>query len=145
MQMFAKKKTQLSAHLLAIAAIVLSPAAANAATAGDISPVQVLNTSPVYGDGQSFHTCNVVNVSTATISVVVELINSNGGVLTSETLGIGPGTSRELSFSGGGYTGFARCRFTLNYSATTIRANVATFHSPDGGTTFQTYAFSEAR
>ena len=143
--MFAKKKTQLSAHLLAIAAIVLSPAAANAATAGDISPVQVLNTSPVYGDGQSFHTCNVVNVSTATISVVVELINSNGGVLISKTLSVSAGNSLELTNNGVGYVGFARCRFTLNYSATTIRANVATFHSPDSGTTYQTYALSEAR
>jgi hypothetical protein len=108
--MLHSKKNQLSVRLLAIAAIMLSPAAANAATAGDISAAQVLNTSPVYADSASFHTCNVANVSTATISVAVELINSNGGVLIS-----------------------------------LIRANVATFHSPDSGTTFQTYAFSEAR
>jgi hypothetical protein len=142
MQMFYTKKNLLSAWLLAIAAVVLSPAAADAATAGDISAAQVLNTSPVWGDSQSYHTCNVVNVSTATISVAVELIDQTGAVLLSNTLSLTAGSWGQ-TVSPGTYTGFARCRFTFNYAAANIRANLTTFHMTNG--TFLTYALSEAR
>jgi hypothetical protein len=138
------KKNHLSAQLLSIAAIVLSPAAADASTAGDISVAQVLNTSTLWGDSQSYHSCNVVNVSTATINVTVELISYAGSVLTSGTFTLTAGNGYELNFSGGGFTGFARCRFTTNYPSV-IRANLSTFHTPDSGTTYQTYALSEAR
>jgi hypothetical protein len=125
--MFHSKKNQLSVRLLAIAAILLSPCAANAATAGDISAAQVLNTSPVRGDSQSYHTCNVVNVSTVTISVAAGLINSTGAVLTSHTFSLSAGNFGQVTFNGGGYTGFARCRFTLNYSATNYSCKCGDF------------------
>jgi hypothetical protein len=140
------KKNQLSVRLLAIAAIVLSPVAAHAATAGDISAAQVLNTSPVWSDAQSYPTCNVVNISTATITVTIAVIDQNGNVLNSDTIASMPGVtySIEAFSTSNPYTGYARCRFTTNYASTNIRGNLATMHSVSGGA-FQIYALSEAR
>jgi hypothetical protein len=68
------RKDPLSAPLLAMSALVLAPAAAHASTAGDISPTQVLNTSPLWADSASYHACNVVNISTASILISIELL-----------------------------------------------------------------------
>lgn len=135
-------KKLLAARLLAISAIVLTPSAADAATAGDISAAQVLNTSPLWADSGSFHTCNVVNVSTASINVAVELISATGTQILAQTYSLTAGNSAELA-STGTYSGFARCRFTSNYASATIRVNLAIFHLTNA--TYQTYAVSEAR
>lgn len=147
--MLGAKKTQLSFPLLVMSAIALTPAAGHAATAGDISQSQVLNTSPLWADGLSYHACNVVNITTGAVNVAIELIGAGGTVLAGSTtpVTITAGTSTEISdASGSGTTniGFARCRFTTNSAPGTIRANETIFHSLGGGN-YQTYATSEAR
>jgi hypothetical protein len=140
--MFRTGKNQLSVPLLAMTGLVLAPAAAHAQVAGDISVAQVLNTSPLWADAQSYHACNVVNVTTSPVAVSIELITSAGAVLISAAPTIAAGNSTEVS-KFGGYSGFARCRVTLNDAPGTIRANLTVFHSLGGG--YQTYATSEAR
>jgi hypothetical protein len=141
--MFSTRKILLLVPLSTIAALGLMPAIGNAATAGDISVSQVLNTSPLWADAQSYHACNVVNVSTSPVAISVEIIESNGGALTSSgAITLAAGTSYELAV-GPGYVGFARCRLTLNLPGA-IRANLTVFHSLGSGT-YETYATSEAR
>jgi hypothetical protein len=144
--MFYSNTGQLLARLLAITAIMLSPAAANAATSGDISAAQVINTSPVLADSASYHACNVANVSTATISVAVELISNGGAVLRTATVTLPAGDAIEIANNGQSptYVGLARCRFTTNYAPTTIRANIVSVFQTASGAT-QTFALSEAR
>ena len=134
-----------SVVFLAMSSLVLTPAAAHAATAGDVSTEQVLNTSPLWADGQSYHACNVVNVTTSSVNVLMELISSSGSVLATTTTAVAvpAGTSSELENTSA-YTGFARCRFTINSAPGNIRANLTIFHSL-GSSVFQTYATSEAR
>ena len=137
------QKNRLSAPLLAMtAALVLAPAAGHAATAGDISALSVLNTSPLWADSASYWACNVVNVSTSTFTVTIDLIGSDGSVVTSGAVSLAGGTSTELTGSTTG--GFARCRFSLDLAPTTIRANLTVFHEISSGV-YQTYAISEAR
>jgi hypothetical protein len=142
------RKSQFSIPLLAMAAVVLAPAAAHASTAGDISPSQVLNTSPLWTDILSSYSCNVVNVTTSAVQIFVEIIESSGSVLASSesTINLAAGTSYELNFTAG-YTGFARCRFTSNNPPGTIRANLTILYAYalGGGVFYQTYATSEAR
>jgi hypothetical protein len=140
--MLQSKKNQLSVRLLAIAAIMLSPAAANAATAGDISAAQVLNTSALYIDSGTIVICSAANVSTASISVTITGISDSGSALFSNSFTIPGGQSASVQASPGSV--YARCRFTLNYGPETIRANMMLLHEPDGNT-YQTYAVSEAR
>lgn len=131
--------------LAAMTVIALAPVAANASTAGDISAPQVFNSSPLWADTASYHACNVVNVSTSNLTILIELISSSGTVLrTSGTsaITIDAGTSYELI--GGSYTGFARCRFTTSYGSANFRANLTVFNPLPAGT-YQTYAISEAR
>jgi hypothetical protein len=46
-----------------------------------------LNTSPVYADtNQSYHACNVANVSNPSVSILVEMLNSSGVVIASSAL-----------------------------------------------------------
>jgi hypothetical protein len=145
-QMLTIRKSQLSIPLLAMTAVVLAPAAARAATAGDISIPQVLNTSPLWADSQSYQSCNVVNVSTGSVNISIELIESSGAVLAtsgSTPISLAAGTSIEIS-AGASYVGFARCRFTFNQAPGIIRANLTVFHPLSGGV-YQTYATSEAR
>lgn len=148
--MFREGKSQLSIRTLAMTALVLAPAAAYAATAGDISISQVLNTSPLWADAASYHACNAVNVTTATVKVAVELIGATGNVITgsSTLVAIPAGTSTEISdfntSTGTTNVGFARCRFTLDDAPGTIRGNMTIFHPLSGGN-FQIYATSEAR
>jgi hypothetical protein len=141
------RKSQLSIPLLAMTAVVLAPVAAHAATAGDISIYKVLNTSPLWADAQSYHSCNVVNVSTSGVGIYIEIIESSGTVLVTTgttAITLAAGTSYEISSPAGAYTGFARCRFTLLNAPETLRANMTVFHALTGGV-YQTYATSEAR
>jgi hypothetical protein len=145
--MLRARKNQFLVPMLAMTAFVLVPAAAHAVTAGDISITSVLNTSPLWADSQSYHACNVVNVSTSAVTVAIELISASGGVISASSLAVPAGTSAEVddaSGSGSSTPGFARCRFTLTNAEKTIRANMTIFHSLGAGT-FQTYATSEAR
>lgn len=140
------RKSQLLIPLVAMTAVALAPAAALASTAGDRSPAVILNTSPLWADAQSYHACNVVNVTTLLINVSIEIIESDGAVLASSgstAIGISAGNSTEISV-GASYVGFARCRVTLYNAADTIRANLTVFHSLGSGN-YQTYATSEAR
>jgi hypothetical protein len=143
-QMLTIRKSQLLIPLLAMTAVVSAPAATHASTAGDISTLQVLNTSPLWADAQSYHACNVVNVTTAAIGITVEMIESNGAVLASSaTFSLAAGNSYELAVAPS-YIGFARCRVSFYNAVGTIRANLTIFH-PLGGGVYQTYATSEAR
>lgn len=147
--MLRARKNQFSLPMLAMAALGLASGAARAATAGDIATLQVLNTSPLWADSLSYHACNVVNVTTSAVNVIVELINGAGTIVagSANAISIPAGTTFEISdASGNGTTdvGFARCRFTVNFTPITIRANETIFHSLGGGN-FQTYATSEAR
>ncbi len=140
--MFRIGKNLLTLSLLGMVAIALAPTTGQASTAGDISFLNVLNTSPLWADSASYHACNIVNVSTSTVSVSIELIDSGGGVINSATnVAIAAGTSYELLESSG--NGFARCRFTLQDNPAVIRANLTIFHPISG--VYQTYATSEAR
>ena len=146
--MFGKKNIYFSIPLIAIAALGLARAAGNAATAGDISVAQVLNTSPLYADSGSYHQCNVVNVTTATITVSIELISGSGTVVNAENSTSVPAGSMAAigddSASGSSSPGFGRCRFSTNYGPGVIRANETIFAILPSGN-IQTYAVSEAR
>jgi hypothetical protein len=133
--------------LAAMTVLALAPVAVNASTAGDISAPQVFNTSPLWADTASYHACNIVNVTTSTLTVLIELISASGSVVaTSGTAAVtvNAGTSYELNGVGAGYQGFARCRFTTSYGAASFRANITVFNPLPSGA-FQTYAISEAR
>jgi hypothetical protein len=104
-----------------------------------------LYTSPLYADsGQSYHACNVANVSTALIEVDIEIKNSAGLIIVNApTIFLNPGTSTELQ-TNETYSGFAYCRITLAGEAkSTVRANLAVLHYT--GSFFDTLAISEAR
>jgi hypothetical protein len=139
------KTSQLSAGLFAMGAVMLGTATAQAATPGDSPIAQILNTSPLWADAATYHACMVVNVTGANINVAIELISASGTVIkgSSTPVLISAGTIYELAESSG--TGFARCRFTLNNSADSIRANLTIFHYLGTGSNYQTYATSEAR
>ena len=146
--MLRTRKNQWSVSLSAMTSFLLAPAVAHAVTAGDVSIWQVLNTSPLWADSQSYHACNVVNVTSSTVNVAIELISSNGSVIagSSASVAIAAGTSTEIldaSGSGTSSPGFARCRFIVSGAPGDIRANMTIFHSTGSG--FQTYATSEAR
>ena len=70
----------------AAVALGLTPAAADAATAGDIPLTQVLNTSPLWADSVSYHECIVVNITTGAVTVSGELISSTAPWLTALVL-----------------------------------------------------------
>jgi hypothetical protein len=139
-------RNQLLAALLMLIAVAMAPTASRASTPGDINPAQVLNTSPLWADANSYHACNVVNVSTSAQSISIEIIESGGSVLAtsgSTPIAVPAGTSTEIS-AGTAYVGFARCRVTMYNGTGTIRANLTVFHSNTDGS-YQTYAVSEAR
>lgn len=118
------------------------------ALAGNISNMQVLNTSPLWADsGQSYHACNVVNVLDFPVPIMINLINSSGGVLA--TSGASPtnlavGSSLEIANFAANYTGFARCSFALgNASRNPVRANLSVFHWT--GSYYDTIVADDAR
>jgi len=94
---------------------------------------KVITTAPLWADSPSYHACNVANVSTTDLkSVTVDLINSGGTVLATQTLEpLAAGQSNELN--PGGYSGFARCRFTVVGSTSKIRANITVFRNTSDG------------
>jgi hypothetical protein len=146
--MLAIKRRLLSIPLLALTAAVLAPTAAHALTAGDSSALLVLNTSSLWADTQSYHACNVTNISTSNINLSVQMIDQTGAVLATSgaaAITVAAGTNYELiNATANTYTGFARCRVSLYTGSENIRANMTVFHSL-GGAVYQTYATSEAR
>ncbi|BAP57533.1 hypothetical protein THII_3236 [Thioploca ingrica] len=133
--MISTKKNRFSFAALAVAAITVAP---NVEAA-------VIATSPVWADsGQSYHACNVVNISTATVSVTVELINSVGTVVTGPTtVSLLAGHSIELpGSSSSDPSGFEWCRFTAS-SVTSLRGNISVFRYM--GSYYDTLAMSEAK
>jgi hypothetical protein len=107
--------------------------------------MQILNTSPLWSDsGQSYHACDVANVSASPVLIVIDLINSSGGVLATSgasAINLAVGDSVEIANFSATYTGFARCRFTSSAPGT-VRANLTVFHWT--GTYFDTLANAEA-
>jgi hypothetical protein len=152
--MFRTKERKMSIvsrnHFLVPLATIMTTAialpAAQAATSGDISHTQVMNSSPLWADTKSYHACTVANVTTSAESVSIEIIESDGAVLAtsgSTDITVAAGGSVEIA-AGATYTGFARCRVTTYEGANTLRANLTVFHS-NGDGTYVTYAVSEVR
>lgn len=145
--MFAKSSSRFELGLLFIALGFAVPTAANAIS-GDVvaASLTTLNTSPLWSDsGQSYHACNLVNITTSIIVAKIDLIDSSGNVLaTSGTakVTVNPGQSLETANFAVNYTGFARCRFAVP-NPDYVRANLSVFHSV--GAYFDTLAVSEAR
>jgi hypothetical protein len=129
-------KKELSVSLFAMSALVL-PVTAQAVE---------LNTSPLYADsGQSYHACNVANVSTASVILGISILSSDGVWITgsSGNISLNAGASTEVT-TNKTYTGFAYCRINLPSEAgSTVRANLTVFHYT--GAFFDTLALSEAR
>jgi hypothetical protein len=105
-----------------------------------------LITSPVWADsGQSYHACNVANVTAASATLQVQMLSSTGAVIASSGasfITLAAGNVYELSQST--YSGFAYCRFNLGAEAkASFRANMTVFHYT--GAFYDTIAFSEAR
>ena len=118
------------------------------AFAGNVSKMQVLNTSPLWADsGQSYHACNIVNVSASPVAIMINLINSSGGVLAtsgSSPISFAVGSSLEIANFGASYSGFARCSFAIsNASESPARANLFVFHWT--GAYYDTIANDDAR
>jgi hypothetical protein len=96
-------RKELSVSLLAISAFAL-PAIGHAVE---------LNTSPIYAENsQSYHACNVTNISNSTVTLGIQIVNSSGIVIKSLNTTLNAGTSTELA-TAGNYSGFAYCRFNL--------------------------------
>jgi subtilase family serine protease len=118
------------------------------ALAGNVSKMQVLNTSPLWADsGQSYHACNVVNVSESPVAIIINLINSSGGVFATSgasPIALAVGSSLEIANFAVNYSGFARCSFAIgNASGNPVRANLSVFHST--GAYYDTLANDDAR
>ncbi|MBK8816630.1 MAG: hypothetical protein IPN42_14520 [Methylococcaceae bacterium] len=144
--MLSKTNIKISLVLSAMLGSLITPNLANA-VAGDQTPesTNIMNSSPLYADsGQSYHACNVANITTAALKAKIDLISASGTVLA--TTGATPisliaGTSYEL-IGPSTYTGFARCRVST-VDPENVRANLSVFHYT--GTYFETLAFSELR
>jgi hypothetical protein len=132
---------------LAIAALILTPAVASAVT-GDVGPatLNTLNTGAHWADnGQSYHACNVFNITVNPVAVKVDLIDSAGNFLvpSAAAVTLAPGGFLEVANFAMNYTGFARCRFLVGGNPEYVRANISVFHST--GTFFETLATEIAR
>ena len=135
-----------SGMVVLCAALAAMPGIA-AAVAGDAnaaSTIVPLNTSPLYADnGISYHACNVVNVTQSTQNVKIDLLNGAGTVVaTSGAAPVAVGAGAVYEVSGGGFSGFARCRFS-NVNGDNVRANISVFRWT--GTYYETLSTSEAR
>ena len=128
---------QLSVSIFSLAALVL-PGVAQATT--------ILDTSPLFANnGQSYHACNVANVSSSPVALKVDMLDSSGVVIATSgaaNITLAAGHSTEISHSST-YSGFARCRFTFSVPPGDIRANLSVFHWT--GAFYYTLAMSEAR
>lgn len=118
------------------------------ALAGNVSKMQVLNTSPLWADsGQGYHACNIVNVSDSPVAIMINLINSSGGVLVTSgasPINLAAGSSLEIANFAATYSGFARCSFAVgNASENPVRANLSIFHWT--GAYYDTIAKDDAR
>lgn len=118
------------------------------ALAGNVSKMQVLNTSPLWADsGQGYHACNIVNVSDSPVAIMINLINSSGGVLVTSgasPINLAAGSSLEIANFAATCSGFARCSFAVgNASENPVRANLSIFHWT--GAYYDTIAKDDAR
>jgi hypothetical protein len=137
--MLRARKNQFSVPVLAMTTLLLAPAAAHA---------DILATSPLWADGQSYHACIILNYNVAVpVDIRIELMNTTGGLFGFSDVRLGPFHTAEFNDNNGsGGTsnhGFAWCRFIISSTGAPIRANMTIFHSLSNG--FQTYATSEAR
>jgi hypothetical protein len=132
--MLRSMKKELSISLLAMTAAVL-PAAAQI--------IGGLTTSPLYAEsGQSYHACNIVNVSTGSIDYKAQILSSSGVVLVDSGLSsLNAGASVEVVSRN--YTGFAYCSIYVGNGNGTVRANLTVFHF--AGSFFDSLAVSQAR
>jgi hypothetical protein len=133
--MLGSLRKELSVSLLATAALAL-PAAAHAVD---------LTTSPLYANGsESYHACNVANVSTTTANISIEIVSSSGTVIVGpRNVPINPSNIAEVS-TPENYTGFAYCLFNIgNEAKANFRANLTVFHYT--GSFYDSLALSEAR
>lgn len=126
--------------------VALAVAALGMASNAGAATVTILKTSPVWADStQSYHACNLANVSAATLaSVQVDLVASDGSVITTQTTPVTAGTTMETSLFGG-YSGFAWCRFTISGAKmqNSVRANITVFHYT--GTYYDSLAIQSAQ
>ena len=118
------------------------------ALAGEVSITEVLNTSPLWADsGQTYHACDVVNVSASPVSIMVNLVNSSGAVLVTSgasPINLAVGNSLEIANFAKTYSGFAHCRFEIgNASGNPVRADLTIFHWT--GAYYETVASDDAR
>jgi len=118
------------------------------ALAGEASTTEVLNTSPLWADsGQTYHACNVANVSASPVSIIISLVNSTGGVLVTSgasPINLAVGNSLEIANYAENYSGFAHCRFEIsNGSGNPVRADLTIFHWT--GAYYDTIASDDAR
>lgn len=127
---------------LLVGALLMTPAGAQAA-AGDEGIFKILNTSPLYSDAsKEYPGCVAVNITTSPVNGKIDLLDSAGNVLkTSGETTIAAANIVEVDIFT--YTGFSRCRFTINGGSDALRANATIFFYT--GTYYQTYAISEAR
>ena len=103
-----------------------------------------LYTSPLYADnGGSYHACNIANIYKSPLVVTIQMFGDSSTAIRSlSNYTLQAGSTIELSNAGFGYTGFARCVFTVK-SSSYVRANATVFHY--AGSYFDSIAFSEAR
>ena len=131
--------------VLSMVALGTFSSVASAVTGDQASQTTNINTSMVWADsGTSYHACNVVNVTTSTQNINVDLISSSGTVLATTgatAYALAPGAFLETS-AFGGYSGFARCRIK-GANPANLRANITVFRYT--GTYYESLAVSEAR
>jgi subtilase family serine protease len=117
------------------------------ALAGAVSKMEALNTSPLWADsGQSYHACDVVNISDSPVAIIIDLVNSSGAVLVTtgaSPLNLAVGNSVEIANFAQNYSGYARCRFAATNAPGTIRANLSVYHYT--GAYYDTIAKDDAR
>lgn len=130
-------------NLSVFAGLAFAATAPSTATA-----LTYLYTSPLWTDSPSYHACNVANISTTNVkSVTVDILDPDGTVTSSQVIKpLVAGQSREVANSAS--SGFRRCRFTVDGSATKLRANITVFRqkSTDGsGVYYDVLGFESAR
>jgi hypothetical protein len=129
------KKITKSIHYLAVT-LLASFFPLSAANAANTS----IYTSAVWADHPySYHACNISNLGTGSLTVVITLYAYDGPAIQTSTANILGGQSYEMKIFD---SGFARCQFTYP-STGKVRANISVFHN--AGTYYDTLAFDSAK
>jgi len=142
----AKMSITILSILSILGAVSIAPtAAATVAVDQAPTPFNIIDSSPLWADsGQTYHACNVVNVTAGNVSLKVEILDATGNVIGTSgatLVTLPPGTVQETAATG--YTGFAHCRVTVNGTPSNIRANLTVFHWT--GTYYDSLATAEVR